>query len=142
MMIKVTIELVEEIKDKELEDILKRGDKFKYQLLGRMQCDCEYYLGNGGKNPKDLWAKDEQKHIDYMKAIYGSFENKPQWIDMSKIREYEMNMCFRAAVKVCPKCGRKYKERPAISRRDNKTKICPECGMLEALEDLEKELFL
>lgn len=28
------------------------------------------------------------------------------------------------------------KDFPAISRRDNKTKICPTCGTAEALEDL------
>lgn len=35
--------------------------------------------------------------------------------------------------KICPKCGRKYDESPAISRDDNETEICPECGMMEAL---------
>lgn len=140
MMIKVTVELIEEeVKDKGLEEILKKDDHFKYQLLGRMQQDCKYYLTYGNKNPKHLWAKDEQQHIDYMKAIYESFEKKPEWIDMNKIRMYEAHMCY----KVCPKCGRKYKERPAISRRDNKTKICPDCGTAEALEDLlGKGLFL
>lgn len=38
-------------------------------------------------------------------------------------------------VRVCPKCGKEYNDYPAISRRDNKTPICPECGVLEALED-------
>lgn len=36
---------------------------------------------------------------------------------------------------VCPKCNKIYKERPAISRRDNMTEICPNCGISEALED-------
>ena len=36
-------------------------------------------------------------------------------------------------IRTCPLCERKYKEEPAISRFDNKTKICPECGMIEAL---------
>lgn len=35
----------------------------------------------------------------------------------------------------CPKCDKMYQGHPAISRRDNKTRICPNCGMLEALED-------
>ena len=35
---------------------------------------------------------------------------------------------------VCPKCGKPYKERPALSRKDNGTYICPDCGTLEALE--------
>jgi len=38
----------------------------------------------------------------------------------------------------CPKCGKHYKGRPALSRRDNKTNICPACGMMEALEDAGK----
>lgn len=38
-------------------------------------------------------------------------------------------------VRICPCCGRKYEEYPALSRRDNKTEICPACGTLEALAD-------
>lgn len=37
-------------------------------------------------------------------------------------------------MKTCPKCGKEYQEHPAISREDNKTEICPDCGTLEALE--------
>ena len=36
----------------------------------------------------------------------------------------------------CPKCGRIYYERPALSRADNETLICPDCGIREALESL------
>lgn len=39
-------------------------------------------------------------------------------------------------IKVCPKCGKTYKEHPAISRVDNQTPICPTCGTREALESL------
>ena len=38
-------------------------------------------------------------------------------------------------MKKCPKCGKTYEEHSAISRRDNKTEICPECGVQEAIED-------
>lgn len=34
----------------------------------------------------------------------------------------------------CPKCKNYIQGYPAISRKDNKTKICSECGILEALE--------
>lgn len=34
----------------------------------------------------------------------------------------------------CPLCGRKYAGYPAISRKDNETEICPDCGTKEALE--------
>ena len=36
----------------------------------------------------------------------------------------------------CPLCGKEYEDRPAISRKDNKTEICPDCGTLEALESI------
>lgn len=41
-------------------------------------------------------------------------------------------------VKICPICGREYTDYPAISRRDNKTDICPDCGLQEALDDFFK----
>lgn len=40
--------------------------------------------------------------------------------------------------KKCPKCGKTYTEYPALSRRDNKTYICPQCGTDEAMEDFKK----
>ncbi len=33
----------------------------------------------------------------------------------------------------CPKCGKYYVGYPALSREDNKTEICPECGAREAI---------
>ena len=37
--------------------------------------------------------------------------------------------------RICPICGREYTDYPALSRRDNATEICPDCGVNEALED-------
>lgn len=37
--------------------------------------------------------------------------------------------------RICPRCGKKYTGYPALSRRDNKTEICPDCGVAEAFED-------
>lgn len=36
--------------------------------------------------------------------------------------------------KICPICGKEYEGFPSISRKDNKTEICPACGTLEAIE--------
>ena len=33
----------------------------------------------------------------------------------------------------CPRCGKAYHEPPALSRLDNETLICPDCGTREAL---------
>lgn len=41
-----------------------------------------------------------------------------------------------AHISVCPKCGKAYCGHPAISRVDNETPICPDCGTREALESL------
>ena len=38
----------------------------------------------------------------------------------------------------CPKCKRNFDRLLALSRRDNKTMICDECGMQEALDDYAK----
>lgn len=39
-------------------------------------------------------------------------------------------------LKRCPLCGKLYDEHPALSRKDNKTLICPTCGTREALENI------
>lgn len=40
--------------------------------------------------------------------------------------------------KICARCGKAISGYPAISRKDNKTEICNNCGTLEALEDFIK----
>lgn len=37
---------------------------------------------------------------------------------------------------LCPRCGQSYRGIPALSRVDNKTQICPDCGTREALESI------
>ena len=39
-------------------------------------------------------------------------------------------------ISVCPRCGHSYREPPALSREDNKTLICPDCGTREELDTL------
>ncbi len=36
----------------------------------------------------------------------------------------------------CPLCGRIYHEHPALSRTDNRTLICSDCGIRQALQSL------
>ena len=43
-------------------------------------------------------------------------------------------------VKTCSKCGKTFTGTGAISREDNKTEICSECGTKEALEVFTKHL--
>ena len=37
---------------------------------------------------------------------------------------------------VCPICAQTYHGRPAVSRLDNLTLICPDCGTRQALESI------
>ena len=39
-------------------------------------------------------------------------------------------------IAVCPKCGNVYFDFPALSRIDNITPICSDCGFREALESI------
>ena len=39
-------------------------------------------------------------------------------------------------IRVCPLCGQAYTEPPALSRTDNETMICPDCGTRQALESI------
>ena len=41
-----------------------------------------------------------------------------------------------AEIRICPRCGKAYHGSPALSRADNKTLICPDCGIREALESI------
>ena len=47
-------------------------------------------------------------------------------------------MAMKNKKRTCPLCKNTYYSYPAISRKDNKTEICPECGVKEALEDFVK----
>lgn len=39
-------------------------------------------------------------------------------------------------IRTCPLCGKVYSGVPAVSRTDDKTTICPDCGTRQALESL------
>ena len=38
--------------------------------------------------------------------------------------------------RICPLCGQTYTDPPALSRTDNETLICPDCGTRQALESI------
>lgn len=65
---------------------------FNVQLLGRLQMDCDYYLGHGGRAKKHLWAGDEAAQIQKMKELYAAFTVKPQFMTMEIIEWYEKQM--------------------------------------------------
>ena len=42
---------------------------FEYQLLDRLKTDCNYYLGNGNRCEKHLWAGNVKDQIAKMKEL-------------------------------------------------------------------------
>lgn len=44
-----------------------------------------------------------------------------------------------ARLAVCPLCGKAYHGAPALSREDNNTLICPDCGTRQALASIGVE---
>ena len=62
-------------------------------------------------------------------------------MNLQKGKNKEMNEeTKKEEVKTCSKCGKTYTGYGAISREDNKTEICSECGTKEALEVFTKHL--
>ena len=81
--------------EKKIETIDNKDLEYRYMLLDRLKQDCEYFLGNGNGNAEhSLWAKDIDEQIEKMKEIYNSFseEEKPDWITLEDINNYEKRM--------------------------------------------------
>lgn len=67
-------------------------DEYNYMLLDRLKQDCEYYLGNGNRNAKYLWAGNEDGQIAEMRKIYNQLKEKPEWLTLDDINNYAKEM--------------------------------------------------
>lgn len=67
-------------------------NSFNYRLLSRLQSDCKYYLGQGNKCEKHLWAGNPAKQIEKMKELYNKLPEKPEWCTWEDICNYEKEM--------------------------------------------------
>lgn len=88
--------LFEKFNNEEEEMVLLELEALRseYMFLSRLQQDCDYFLGNGNRCAKHLWAMNVKKHIQLMFDTYNKFseENKPDWINENMIKEYERKM--------------------------------------------------
>lgn len=66
--------------------------KLLYQMLSRLESDCKYFLGNGNGAEKHLWALTVDNQISAMKEIYNKLEEKPEWLSLEQINNYEKQM--------------------------------------------------
>lgn len=85
-----------QIQDGQAVDVIdiSENKKFEYRLLDRLKSDCEFFLGEGNGNEKYLWADNVSAQIDKMKELYNGFsqEEKPSWLSMDDILDYERRM--------------------------------------------------
>ena len=77
-----------------VEQVSEDKKKFHYMLLSRLQCDCNYFLGNGNRHVNHLWADTVEEHIAKMKELWLSFaeNDKPEWLSWQDILHYEKEM--------------------------------------------------
>jgi hypothetical protein len=67
------------------ESLNEEDDKFNYMLLGRLQQDCNYFLGNGDGYEPHLWAGNVEDQIAKMKELYNKVPEKPEWLSLEDI---------------------------------------------------------
>ena len=90
-----------------------------------------FYVGTKDHDGKDLIPVHQYSSVVEDAVIYEDSEIAESIANSKIPREY---IRWVMAVYDCPVCKRKFVGYPALSRRDNSTEICPDCGMKEALE--------
>ena len=62
---------------------------------------------------------------------------KTSWLTLTiNVGRYAVMKNNITRMAVCPLCGRVYHGAPALSREDNETLICPDCGTRQALQSI------
>lgn len=64
----------------------------EYQLLDRLRTDCEYFLGEGQRAEKHLWAGNVREQILKMRELYNALPDKPEWLTEADIDSYAKRM--------------------------------------------------
>ena len=103
---------------------------------------CEYVIGV--IHDKDIWyyvGKYDANSVDLKpNERYSSFlVDAKRYDDEDILREELESLPKTLTYKIlelqrCPKCKKVFTEPPALSRVDNETEICSECGVREAIE--------
>lgn len=74
--------------------LIPRFVQHDLMMLGRLRSDCDYYLGNGNRYAKNLWARDEKRQIAEMRNLLANIpaEYRNGCITSEEIDEYERKM--------------------------------------------------
>lgn len=107
---------------------------------------CEYVIGI--THDKDIWYYVGEKDFEGKRAKnrerFSSFLVDTKRYDDEDILREQLELLPKTLtykifeLQRCPKCKKEFTGYPVISRKDNKTGICPECGVREAIEAYQK----
>lgn len=122
--------------EESLEESLTESNdpEFNYRLLDRLRSDCDYFLGNGNRAEKHLWAGNCEAQIAKMREIYNSLEEKPEWLSEEDIDNYEKEMCSKQD-KVEEKRTLPENEKEIL--KNNMRKVLKDHGKFKDDEELE-----
>lgn len=70
----------------------KTAQSDDYMLLDRLRSDNDYFLGNGGRSEKHLWAGNVDDQIAKMRELWNGLDEKPEWLTEEQIDDYERRM--------------------------------------------------
>lgn len=90
-----------------------------------------FYIGTQDHEGNDLPATHRYSSLADDAKVYSSADEAQDDVDNIIPRTYTRWVMTSA---VCPTCHRRYVGAPALSRKDNRTAICPDCGTREAIE--------
>lgn len=79
----------------DIQEINRSSPEFLYQMLGRLEADCLYYLGNGERFAGHLWAGNEREQIKLMRMIYRhlcEIGAAPEWMSEQQINDFAEQM--------------------------------------------------
>lgn len=71
---------------------MSKDETFKFQLLGRLKSDCDYFLGEGRGCEKNLWGKTIGEHTATMLELWDALSEKPEWLTKEQILDYKEKM--------------------------------------------------
>ena len=73
-----------------------------YRMLSRLKQDVLYFLGNGNRSEKYLWALNVEDHIAEMRKHYDELPEgeKPEWLTEEDINQFEKEMTSKPVRKL------------------------------------------
>lgn len=81
------------------------------------------------------FTKENQSHI--LGFSDGDYKLFHQLISTMSLEKIKNKKCKNDNKMKCPSCKKEVVGRLALSRKDNKTQLCSECGMREGLSNIE-----